>query len=82
MVVGLRNRYITGANTNNKTRYCENNEGEIMTEDLPIKCVFTLIEQYKLHLKFLQKNDMCSEEVNIEIVCKVNIVVGISNGRR
>ena len=31
-------------------------------EHLPLKDLYTLIEQHKLHLSFLKDNNMCSNE--------------------
>ena len=42
--------------------------------------LYALIEQHKLHLKFLQ-NNMCSEDDKIEIVDEMKRIFGIVKGR-
>ena len=56
-------------------------DNDVVCEDLPRTELFELINQHKLHLKFLQENDMCSDEEKLEIVNEVKKLFNITNGQ-
>ena len=65
----------------NKSADGDRNKAEIMNTYLPRKDLFALIEQHKMHLKFVKENDICSEEEKIEIVARLKRLFEIMNGR-
>ena len=44
------------------------------TEDLPLKDMYDLIDQHKLHLKFLQDNDVCDDTEKVVIIQSIKDV--------
>lgn len=54
---------------------------ETKLEDLPLNDLFDRMNQHKDHLKFLQENDMCSQEEKEEIVQRVKEIYKVISCR-
>ena len=52
-----------------------------MIKDLPMKDLYAMIEQHKLHIKFLKDNDILPDDKKTDIIQKIEYVFSIIEGR-
>ena len=57
------------------------NNSDLLLENFPLTELFTLIEQHKLHLKFLEDTNLCSEMEKTEIISDIKVNFKIIKGR-
>ena len=75
------NSAMCASNTIPSSTAVANTKDDLMLENLPLTELFKLIEQHKLHLKFMEDNGMSSEEGKLEIINEIKDIFLIIKNR-
>ena len=75
------NNSKNGTNYKNGLKADISRELVMIIEDLPIKDLYTMREQHKLHIKFLKDNNILSDDKKTDIIQKIEYIFSIIEDR-